>query len=156
MLHILEVKQYDVVNGPGIRCSIWLAGCNNHCKGCWSSHTWNPNQGKDYKEALATIKSCINNPKIDGISILGGDPFYWIFQDNIEAKEELKSLLKLCHNTNKPIWVWTGYYYEDIPDEYLQYIDTLIDGKYDENQRNLNLKWRGSANQRIINIKHKQ
>lgn len=152
MLHILEIKQYDVVNGPGVRCSIWLAGCNNHCKGCWSPHTWNPIQGMDFTEAKETIKQYVNNPRIDGISILGGDPFYWTFQDNTTAKEELLEVLKICHESNKPVWVWTGYKYEDIENKYLYYIDVLVDGKYEESRRNLNLKWRGSENQRIVKL----
>lgn len=153
MLKILEIKQYDVVNGPGIRCSIWLSGCSNHCDGCWSPHTWDATKGIDFDPNK--IIPYINNENIDGISILGGDPFYWLFQNNEEAKKELLSLFKLCHNTKKPVWVWTGYKYEYLKEhfpEYLNYIDTLIDGKYDKTKRNLNLKWRGSENQRIIEL----
>ena len=82
MINILEVKQYDVINGPGIRCSIWVAGCNNHCEGCWSKHTWNPNQGKSLKECIPEIKKYLSNPKVTGVSILGGDPLGmdWLYK----------------------------------------------------------------------------
>lgn len=155
MLKIIEIKQYDVVNGPGIRCSIWLSGCSNHCEGCWSPQTWNASKGNDFD--LDKIISYITNKNIDGISILGGDPFYWLFQDNTKAKKELLSLFKACYNTKKPVWVWTGYNYEYLKEhfpEYLKYIDVIIDGKYDKTKRNLNLFWRGSENQRVIKLNH--
>lgn len=155
MLKILDIKKYDVVNGPGIRCSIWLSGCSNHCKGCWSPHTWDANKGNEYKDNLIKIIEYVNNPKIDGISILGGDPFYWLFRNNKEAQEELKELLQICSDSGKPVWLWTGYTYELIkgfyPD-YLSYIDVLIDGKFKEELKDLNLYWRGSSNQRVINV----
>lgn len=152
-MNILEVKKYDVVNGPGIRCSIWIAGCNNYCKDCWSSHTWNPNNGKPYKECVTLIKEAINNSKIDGISILGGDPFYSLFNGTLKDKEELKDLLRIC--SIKPLWVWTGYKYEDLCkdySDYLSYIDVLIDGPFISKEKDLNLYYRGSSNQRIINV----
>lgn len=156
MINVLEYKQYDVINGPGIRCSIWLAGCNNHCKQCWSPQTWNPNQGEplDYTK----VTRYITNPRIDGISILGGDPLYHVFNSK-HGYIEVLTLLQFCKaHCNKPLWLWTGYSYEKIKEEYpklLEYIDTLIEGKYDYKLRDLTLKWRGSSNQRIINLKHK-
>ena len=151
MINVIEYKKYDVINGPGIRCSIWLAGCNNHCKQCWSPQTWNPNQGEPLDYDI--LKTYINNSRIDGISILGGDPFYHLFNNN--AYDETLKFLHFCNIYNKSIWIWTGYLYEDIKGKYpelLKYITVLIDGKYDYTKRNLNLKWRGSSNQRIINV----
>ena len=164
MLHILKYQQYDVVNGPGVRCSIWLAGCNNHCKNCWSPQTWNPTNGLIFTKIANKIEECVNNPRIDGISILGGDPLYWImnddfnFPDNFVADSitNLRCLLKICKASKKPIWLWTGYLYEDIlqyEPEVLDYIDVLIDGEFDETKKDLNLYWRGSSNQRIIDVK---
>jgi len=164
MLKILKYQQYDVVNGPGIRCSIWLAGCNNHCKGCWSPQTWNPNEGVRFKDVVDKIIECVSNPRIDGISILGGDPLYWIMNDDLHISDSLKAdnvanlnrLLKICKASGKPVWLWTGYLYEDIlknEPEVLDYIDVLIDGKFIEERKDLNLYWRGSSNQRVIDVK---
>lgn len=155
MLKILKTQQYDVINGPGIRCSIWLSGCSNHCLKCWSPQTWDATKGIEYKKCKKEILECINNPKIDGISILGGDPFYWLFNENTEAQEELKDLLQVCNDTNKPVWLWTGYTYEKVNklhSDYLSYLDVLVDGPFIMELKDLNLYWRGSSNQRIINV----
>lgn len=154
-MNILDIKKYDVVNGPGMRCSIWIAGCKNHCKECWSPQTWNPDQGKSYVSCINSIKETVNNPMVDGISILGGDPFYWLFNGNAVDKFELKELLSICNDINKPIWLWTGYKYEDILEyypDYLSYIDVLIDGKFKHDLKDLSLFWRGSSNQRVIDV----
>lgn len=164
MLHIIKYQQYDVVNGPGVRCSIWIAGCNNHCKNCWSPQTWNPIEGPRFINVVDNIIKCVNNSKIDGISILGGDPLYWIMNDNLQYPDayiadsinQLYYLLAICRRSEKPVWLWTGYCYEDIlrkEPKILDYIDVLIDGKFEESKKDLNLYWRGSSNQRIIDVK---
>lgn len=173
MLHIIKYQQYDVVNGPGIRCSIWLAGCNNHCKNCWSTQTWNPVEGTKFIKVVDNIIKCVNNPRIDGISILGGDPLYWVMNKDLDYPEatitdnisdifiadsinQLYYLLSICKKSGKPVWLWTGYLYEDIlkkEPKILDYIDVLIDGKFEESKKDLNLYWRGSSNQRIIDVK---
>lgn len=150
-MNIIEIKQYDVVNGIGIRTSIWLAGCNNHCKKCWSPNTWNPNQGNPYKDVKNEILGYLQDGKTDGVSILGGDPLYSVFEE--DNYDDLLDLLKTCKRYNKQVWLWTGYKFEDIVKKcpvILGYIDCLIDGKFDVNQRDLNLFYRGSSNQRII------
>lgn len=156
-MNILEVKQFDVVNGPGIRTSIWVAGCSNACKGCWSKHTWDKNKGTPLQEILPTIIKAIQHPKVTGISILGGDPFMG-FMDNNDIT--IINLIKLLYHYKKPIWVWTGYKFEDIVDKYtqlntlqdLRMIDTIIDGKFEEDLKDLNLMYRGSSNQRVIDV----
>ena len=164
MLHIIKFQQYDVVNGPGIRCSIWLAGCNNHCKNCWSPQTWNPIEGPKFINVVENIKQCVNNSRIDGISILGGDPLYWVMNDYLQYPDayvtdninQLYYLLAICKRSEKPVWLWTGYCYEDIlrkEPKILDYIDVLIDGKFDESKKDLSLYWRGSYNQRVIDVK---
>ena len=132
-MNILDIKGYDVVNGPGIRMSIWTAGCNNHCSECWAKHTWNPNQGKPTSECLSDIEEILLNNEIDGVSILGGDPLYSTFNRN--DSEDLIKILDLCKKYNKNIWLWSGYSFDDI---------------YHKDKRNLNLFYRGSSNQRII------
>lgn len=156
-MNILEVKQFDVVNGPGIRTSIWVAGCSNACKGCWSKHTWDKNKGTPLQEILPTIIKAIQHPKVTGISILGGDPFMG-FMDNGDIT--IINLVKFLALYKKPIWVWTGYKFEDIVDKYtqlnilqdLRMIDTIIDGKFEEKHKDLNLMYRGSSNQRVIDV----
>lgn len=166
-MNIIEIKPYDVVNGPGIRTSIWIAGCNNKCKGCWSPNTWDPNQGINYfqnKDIQTHLHNCLNNPNIQGISILGGDPFYNFMNYH---KEDFFQFVEIINNYHKPIWVWTGYTFEDILNKVkyrdlmvnkneliikLKMIDVLIDGKFEEENKDLTLYYRGSSNQRIINV----
>lgn len=156
-MNILELKQYDVANGPGIRASIWVSGCSNKCEGCWSKHTWNPNQGTPYKEISSKIDELISNPNIDGISILGGDPFYWVI--NTPDYEFLQLLNKIkSYKKDLTIWVWTGYTLEELKQntyakECLEYIDVLIDGKFEQDKKDLTLKYRGSSNQRVLYLK---
>lgn len=156
MINLIKVQHYDVVNGPGIRTSIWFAGCNNNCKGCWSSFTWNPFQGKPLEEWKDKITTYLSDDKVKGVSVLGGDPLYWLFQD--KNVEELIEFFKFIHSFNKPVWVWTGYLFEKVKEknpEILKYIDILVDGKFEEPLKDMRLLWRGSANQRIINVKEK-
>ena len=150
-MNIIDLKQYDVINGLGVRTSIWFAGCSNHCEGCWSPNTWNPNQGKALKDCLPRIEEYLKDKKTDGVSILGGDPLYSIFSGT--GASELIQLLKLCKSYNKNIWLWTGYTLDKIVEkcpEVLGYIDVLIDGRYIKEKKDLNLYFRGSRNQRII------
>lgn len=159
-MNIIEVKQFDVVNGPGIRMSIWVAGCSNACKGCWSPNTWNRNQGTPLQEILPTIIRMVQHPKVTGISILGGDPFMGFMDDEDIT---IINLIKLLSYYKKPIWVWTGYKFEDIVDKCkrlsptiintLQDLEVIVDGKFVLEKKDMNLLWRGSSNQRIINVK---
>lgn len=150
-MNILDIKGYDVVNGPGIRMSIWAAGCNNHCKGCWAQHTWNPSQGKPTSECLQEIESILKTNDIDGVSILGGDPLFSTF--NNDSSDDLIEIIDLCKSYGKSVWVWSGYSLEDIyhkDKRILEKIDAIVEGKYDESKRDLNLFYRGSSNQRVI------
>ena len=156
-MNIIEVKQFDVVNGPGIRMSIWVAGCSNACKGCWSTYLWDENKGTPLQEVLPTIIKAIQHPKVTGISILGGDPFM-SFMDSGDIT--IVNLVKLLACYKKPIWVWTGYKFEDIVDKCNQFnilqelkaIDVIIDGKFELRNKDLNLLYRGSSNQRVIDV----
>lgn len=162
MLNILEVKHYDVVNGPGIRTSIWTAGCNNHCEGCWSPHTWNPNQGSPIEFVSHTIEDYLKDQKTNGVSILGGDPFYCLMNDDKKGALQLIALLRLCKFYNKNVWVWTGYLYDDLKIKSQQllgdscwitdFIDILVEGPFIESKKDLTLDWRGSSNQRLLDM----
>ena len=150
-MNILDIKGYDVVNGPGIRMSIWTAGCNNHCKGCWAQHTWNPLQGRHTSECMQEIEEILKTNDIVGVSILGGDPLFSTFNEG--SSDDLIAIIDLCKSYGKSVWVWSGYSLDDIyhtDKRVLEKIDVLVEGKYDESKRDLNLFYRGSSNQRVI------
>ena len=140
-----SIRKMDTSNGNGVHTSIFVQGCYHRCEGCWNESTWDFNGGKEFTEELLNkFIECSNADYITGISILGGEPF----QQN---PSEILGLLKtLKDRVGKPIWLWTGYEFGSIPNEYkecLDYIDVLIDGKYMEELRDLNLVLRGSSNQ---------
>lgn len=159
-MNILEVKQFDVVNGPGIRMPIWIAGCTNACKGCWSPHTWNRNQGTPINKVINTIIEYSKHPQVRGISILGGDPFCEFMN---KGDTTIFDLISLLAKSGKPIWLWTGYRFEDIVDKCkrfppdiintLQDLEVIVDDRFILEKKDMNLLWRGSSNQRIINVK---
>lgn len=157
-MNILEVKQFDVVNGPGIRMSIWTAGCTNACKGCWSPHTWNPDQGLPLNEVMPDILKAVQNEHVEGISILGGDPFMGLMNSEDIS---ILNLLNLLGKYNKPIWMWTGYTFEQLVSkckddkfalEALSQIEVLVDGRFVGSKKDMKLKWRGSSNQRVLDM----
>ncbi len=147
----------DMINGEGIRVSIFVSGCSHRCKGCFNQETWNPKNGKPFDE---TIQQDIltyfekYQTALKGVSLLGGDPTY---KDNIEP---LKSFITKFKQKfpSKDIWIWSGFKFEMIlkSNELLSLItmcDILVDGPFIEAKKDLNLKWRGSTNQRVIDIK---
>ena len=150
-MNIFKVDKYDVNNGPGVRTSIWTSGCKHHCKGCWAADTWNPNIGKPLEEWLEIIEEYLKDPKIDGVSILGGDPLYETME--LGDRNDLDHLLNVCKVHNKNVWLWTGYKYEDIPEFLRLKCDVIVDGKFVKSLKDTSLKWRGSSNQRIIKVK---
>lgn len=154
-MNIADYKRFDVINGRGLRHSIFTSGCAHHCKGCFNAATWNFNYGKPYTEELEEqIIGDLNMPdvQITGLSILGGEPF-----QNIDGLLRLASRVR-NECSGKDIWVWSGYTFEEIiaddnKRKLLSCCDVLIDGKFILEQRNLKLKWRGSNNQRVIDVK---
>lgn len=144
------IKNLDIANGPGIRVSLFVSGCRNHCKGCFQPETWDFKYGKEFDDnAFYSLIEMLRSEHIAGLSILGGDPF---------EPENLVTVTNLCKMVkdifpNKNIWVWTGYTYEDIKDnDIFNYIDVLVDGRFEEEHKDLSLAFRGSSNQRIIDI----
>ncbi|MEK5477816.1 anaerobic ribonucleoside-triphosphate reductase activating protein [Paenibacillus sp. FSL R5-0407] len=154
-MYIADYKRFDVINGRGLRHSIFTSGCTHHCKGCFNAATWNFNYGKPYTEELEEqIIGDLNMPdvQITGLSILGGEPF-----QNVDGLLRLASRVR-NECSGKDIWVWSGYTFEEIiaddnKRKLLSCCDVLIDGKFILEQRNLKLKWRGSNNQRVIDVK---
>lgn len=148
-----SIRDMDVVNGIGIACSLFVQGCLHHCYNCFNQETWDFKKGKEWTQETENkfIELC-NRPFIDCVSILGGEPFQ-------QGEDFYELLKKLKHNVNKPIFVWTGYKFEEIMESYpmqkcLIYIDYLIDGKYIDSLKDYKLILRGSSNQRIIDIKN--
>lgn len=154
-MYVADYKKFDVINGRGLRHSLFTSGCTHHCKGCFNAATWNFNYGKPYTLELEDqIINDLNMRDINiaGLSILGGEPF-----QNVEGLLGLVSKVRReC--PGKDIWIWSGYTFEELAAEesrreLLGYCDVLIDGKFILERRNLKLKWRGSDNQRVVDIK---
>ena len=145
-----KIRKMDISNGPGIRVSIFMQGCIFHCEGCFNSETWDFKCGNEFTDD--TIKEVLNlcaPDHIKGLSILGGEPMH---PKNIEATTKLAKEFKKKY-PNKTIWSWTGFSFEDIKDkEVFKYIDVLIDGQFMIKLRNPNLRWKGSSNQRVIDV----
>ena len=153
------IKNYDIANGTGVRVSLFVSGCRHHCKGCFNSETWDFNYGNPYtKEVEAEILEALKPAYIQGFSLLGGEPF------EPENQKELAGLLQKIKESypEKNVWCYTGYLYEDllpggranceVTEEMLSYCDILVDGPFVLEKKNISLKFRGSENQRIIQL----
>lgn len=156
-----DIKSIDVANGPGIRVSIFVSGCTHHCKGCFNPETWDFHFGKPFTDTeLQEILELLKPDHIKGLSVLGGEPFEFSNQQGLlPLLRKVKELYP-----QKTIWCYTGYDFEkDIQRkmmlaweetrEMIEYIDILVDGEFVEEQKDLSLRFRGSANQRIIDVK---
>ena len=145
------IRSEDIANGPGIRVSIYVQGCSHHCEGCFNPETWDFNGGRIFNNRIkAKFLELAKEKNIVGFSILGGEPL----QQGKDMLDLVKSMKE--EYPDKTIWMWTGYTYEDLDDEQLEivsYIDILVDGKFIKSQRCPNKRFKGSANQRIIDIK---
>ena len=147
VIRIAGLVPESFVDGDGIRFAIFMQGCNRHCEGCHNPETHALDGGRliDTNEIISAIKK---NPLLDGITLTGGEPFL-----QIEATDELARAAK---NFGLNVWCYTGFKFEDLPpavEPLLENIDVLIDGAFVESLRDLNLQFRGSSNQRIIDIK---
>ena len=161
-----KVRKQDISNGPGFRVSIFTQGCSHHCYNCFNQETWNFNNGYEWNDSKKEkILDLCNYDFIEGLSILGGDPFCLLSKKNFDTTRDIITLCKEFKERypNKTIWAWTGYTFEELFDEsimnvedvkeILQYIDVVVDGLFIESKKVLNLKWRGSTNQRFIDVK---
>ena len=158
-MHYGNIKHIDIANGEGVRVSLFVSGCRNYCKNCFNPETWNFDYGKEFtKEVEDSIIEDLKASFINGLTILGGEPF------EEENQHGLVEFIKRVRKEfpNKTIWMYTGYTLEndllkgrkhtDVTMEILNNIDFLVDGKFIEELKNLSLKFRGSSNQRIIDI----
>ena len=153
-----EIKKCDIANGEGVRVSLFVSGCTHHCPGCFNADTWNFKYGSEYTDQTEKeILEALSPSYINGLTLLGGEPF------EPENQKTLVGLLRKVRESypEKNIWCYTGYNFENdllqnsrvrcqFTDELLSYIDILVDGKFEINKKNINLKFRGSENQRII------
>ncbi len=160
-MNYMEIKKYDVANGPGVRTSLFVSGCTHHCKGCFNPESWDFKAGKLFDDKV--IEEVIESLKPDyikGLTLLGGEPF------EPANQQALLPLLKRVKEEfpNKSIWAFSGYLYDkqikdimmkkyDFTKEFVSYIDVLVDGEFHEEEKDLSIIFRGSRNQRIIDIK---
>lgn len=150
-MRFAQIRKEDISNGPGIRVSLFVQGCNRHCDGCFNPETWDYNKGQIFNRRIQELFLDLGKEKrITGFSILGGEPL-----DQDERMLELIKKIKECY-PDKTIWMWTGHTYEDLTDEQMEIvklIDVLVDGPFIISQRCPSKRFRGSMNQRIIDIK---
>ena len=159
-MHVGEIKFTDCANGPGVRISMFVSGCTNCCEGCFNTETWDFNYGEEYTEEME--EDILQELSLDyyaGITILGGEPF------EPQNQRVLVGLIRKIRERlpKKDIWMYTGFTYDkdlieggrkhtEVTDEILSSISTLVDGKFILSKRNLMLNFRGSENQRIIDM----
>lgn len=159
-MNYAAIKKTDVANGPGIRVSLFVSGCTHHCKGCFNAETWDFAYGQPYTEIVEQeILDALNHSYVRGFSILGGEPFEP--ENRLTVLEIVKKVRAAF--PEKDVWCYTGYDYEKdllawIADgrtevrELLEQIDVLVDGEFVEEKKNLRLPFRGSENQRLIDV----
>ena len=151
-MHYNKIRKMDVSNGPGIRVSIFMQGCTFNCKGCFNPETHDFKSGKEFTgETIKRVLELCSNEYIEGLSILGGEPLH---PKNIEGTTTLAKAFKEKY-PNKTLWIWSGFLFDrDLKDkEILNYIDVLVDGQYNCDLYSPILRWKGSSNQRVIDIK---
>jgi anaerobic ribonucleoside-triphosphate reductase activating protein len=160
-MNYADIKKIDVANGEGVRVSVFVSGCNHHCKGCFNQCAWDFNYGKEFSEKEEQqIIDYMNHDYISGLSLLGGEPL------EPRNQEGLLPLVKKVKEKfpNKNIWCYTGFDFEkdvvgkmakdnETTRELLKYIDVIVDGKFEEDKRDLKLQFRGSSNQKIVDVK---
>lgn len=156
-----NIKKCDIANGIGVRVSLFVSGCTHHCKNCFNSETWDFSYGKPFtKEVEDEILELLKPDYINGLTVLGGEPFEKVNQ------RALLPFIKRVRETypNKDIWMFSGYLLDEellkesrarceVTDEILSQIDVLVDGRFVEELKDITLRFRGSKNQRIIDIK---
>lgn len=152
-MNYAEIKKVDIANGPGVRVSLFVSGCRNHCKGCFNPETWDFDYGRPFTRATEDeIIEALRPSWIQGLSILGGEP------TEEENAAVLIPFLKRVRAAllDKDIWLYSGYTYEALRDkEILTLADVLVDGPFLLEQKDAGLAFRGSRNQRIIDLREK-
>ena len=146
-----KIRKMDISNGPGVRVSIFLQGCAFHCEECFNPETWDFEAGEEFtKETVDEVMKLCGQSHIKGLSILGGEPMH---PNNIKATEMLAKAFKEKY-PDKNLWGWSGYLFEDYlsKQDCIKYFDVIVDGQFKIGLRNPKLEWRGSENQRVIDV----
>ncbi len=159
-MNYATIKPRDIANGPGVRVSLFVSGCTHHCKNCFNQEAWDFNFGQPFtQEVIDSILEALEPAFVRGLTLLGGEPFEPQNQSAIvELLRQIKA--KLPH---KSIWAFSGYLFDRdilsgrlgdpaVTKEYLSYLDVLVDGPFIEEKKNLSLRFRGSENQRLIDV----
>ena len=159
-MHYATIKNCDIANGPGVRVSLFVSGCTHRCKGCFNEVAWDFDYGTPFtEETVQSILEMLRPDYIKGLTLLGGEPFEP--RNQVAIVELLRRIKK--EMPNKSIWAFSGYLFDkdilagrlgswEITKEYISYIDVLVDGPFIEAKKDLSLRFRGSANQRIIDV----
>ena len=160
-MNYAEIKNCDIANGPGVRVSLFVSGCTHRCKGCFNQVAWDFNYGKPFtQETIDELLAMLRPPHIKGLTLLGGEPFE---PENQAPVLELLRQMKALY-PQKTVWAFSGYLLDrdilsgrlgpwEITKEYLGYLDVLVDGPFIQEKKDLTLRFRGSSNQRIIDVK---
>ncbi len=145
-----NITHDDMKNGDGLRVVLWVSGCSHHCPGCQNPETWDEQSGIEFDaDAEEEIRKELEKNYISGITFSGGDPMY------LGNRDEILRLAKMVKEEfSKTVWLYTGYRYEEIKDTpVLSFVDVLVDGRYEQDKRDVSLPWKGSSNQRVIDVK---
>lgn len=159
------LKKYSIGNGEGVRVSLYVSGCKFHCKGCFNPETWDFNTGWEYtEETEKEILELVKSDRVDGLSLLGGDPLWQSYKD----MEQLFNLVNKVAMLGKTTWLWSGFTFEELMEDELEKedpelwvmrrslafaCDVWVDGRFILDKRDLRLQWCGSTNQRVIDIR---
>ena len=149
-----KIRKYDISNAPGICTTLFVSGCTHNCEGCFNKEQQDFTYGNEFtKEIEDEFIEYVKSKQVKGVNILGGEPMQQLMDNTL-----LKLLKRIKLEVNKPIWLWSGYTFEEIVNnpkraEILREVDVLIDGKFEADKRDLMLKYRGSSNQRVIDVK---
>ena len=153
-MNYAKIRKYDVTNGPGVRTTLFVSGCTNNCEGCFNKELQDFKYGNLWtKENEDEFIESVNNINMKGVNILGGEPMEQTMDTSL-----VDLLVRIKKETGKTIWLWSGYTFEQIINDdkkkkILKCIDVLIDGRFELDKRNISLKYRGSENQRVIDVK---
>lgn len=159
-MNYATIKDCDIANGPGVRVSLFVSGCTHHCKGCFNEEVWDFNFGKPFtQQTVNDILKMLEPGYIKGLTLLGGEPF------EPENQPAILDLLRQVKQKfpEKSIWAFSGYLFDkdilsgklgpwEITKEYIGYLDVIVDGRFVQEKKDLSLRFRGSSNQRIINV----
>ncbi|QXL90550.1 ribonucleotide reductase of class III (anaerobic), activating protein [Salmonella phage NINP13076] len=136
----------DLVNGDGVRCSVWVSGCSHGCRGCFNQKAWSYSYGNEFTDAdLNRIIADLGRPFVKGLSILGGEP---LDPQNIEQVTKIILKVRSVYDDTKDIMIWTGYLFEEVPERIKKLVDIIMDGKYDQ-ANPTSKRFRGSDNQKM-------